>query len=136
MDADGQTLGRFASKVAMLVRGKYKTNFTPHVDCGDNVVVINAEKIILTSLLISSEALEIVFRSVKVETFYFQNHQELYKAILEMYTNQVPIDIVTLNTFLQDNGQLEKIGGTKVLKTVQVSNGWIHVIDDVLVPAE
>jgi len=48
VDADGQTLGRFASKVAMLVRGKYKTNFTPHVDCGDNVVVINADKIILT----------------------------------------------------------------------------------------
>ena len=48
VDADGQTLGRFASKVAMLVRGKYKTNFTPHVDCGDNVVVINAEKINLT----------------------------------------------------------------------------------------
>jgi large subunit ribosomal protein L13 len=48
VDADGQTLGRLASKVAMLVRGKYKTNFTPHVDCGDNVVVINAEKINLT----------------------------------------------------------------------------------------
>ncbi|MGV6846451.1 MAG: 50S ribosomal protein L13 [Lutibacter sp.] len=48
VDADGQTLGRLASKVAMLIRGKYKTNYTPHVDCGDNVVVINAEKINLT----------------------------------------------------------------------------------------
>jgi len=48
VDADGQTLGRLSSKIAMLVRGKYKTNFTPHVDCGDNVIVINAEKIILT----------------------------------------------------------------------------------------
>lgn len=74
-----------------------------------------AEKIILSSLLISSEALEIVFRSVKVETFYFQNHQELYQTIIEMYTNQIPIDIITLNTFLQDNGKLEKIGGIKVL---------------------
>ena len=45
VDADGQTLGRLASKVAMLIRGKYKPNFTPHVDCGDNVVIINAEKI-------------------------------------------------------------------------------------------
>ena len=44
VDADGQTLGRLASKIAMLIRGKYKTNYTPHVDCGDNVVVINAEK--------------------------------------------------------------------------------------------
>ena len=48
VDADGQTLGRLASKVAILLRGKHKTNFTPHVDCGDNVVIINAEKIKLS----------------------------------------------------------------------------------------
>jgi large subunit ribosomal protein L13 len=48
VDAEGQTLGRLASKVAKILRGKYKTNFTPHVDCGDNVVVINAEKINLS----------------------------------------------------------------------------------------
>lgn len=48
VDAEGHNLGRLASKVAMLLRGKYKTNYTPHVDCGDNVVVINAEKINLT----------------------------------------------------------------------------------------
>lgn len=48
VDADGQTLGRLASKVAKLIRGKHKTNFTPHVDCGDNVVVINASKINLS----------------------------------------------------------------------------------------
>lgn len=48
VDADGQTLGRLATKVAKLLRGKYKPSYTPHVDCGDNVVVINAEKINLT----------------------------------------------------------------------------------------
>ncbi len=48
VDADGQNLGRFASEVAKLLRGKHKPNFTPHVDCGDNVIVINAEKINLT----------------------------------------------------------------------------------------
>lgn len=48
VDAEGQTLGRLASKVAKILRGKYKTNFTPHVDCGDNVIVINAEKIDMT----------------------------------------------------------------------------------------
>ena len=48
IDAEGQTLGRMASKVAKLLRGKYKPSFTPHADCGDNVVIINAEKIILT----------------------------------------------------------------------------------------
>lgn len=48
VDAEGETLGRLASKVAKLLRGKHKPNFTPHVDCGDNVVIINAEKINLT----------------------------------------------------------------------------------------
>ena len=48
VDAEGQPLGRLASKVAKLLRGKHKTNFTPHVDCGDNVIVINAEKISLS----------------------------------------------------------------------------------------
>ncbi len=48
VDADGEVLGRLASKVAKLLRGKYKPNFTPHVDCGDNVIIINAEKIHLT----------------------------------------------------------------------------------------
>jgi large subunit ribosomal protein L13 len=48
VDAENQVLGRLSSKVAKLIRGKYKTNFTPHVDCGDNVIVVNAEKIKLT----------------------------------------------------------------------------------------
>lgn len=48
VDAQGQTLGRLASKVAKLIRGKYKPNFTPHVDCGDNVIVINADKVTLS----------------------------------------------------------------------------------------
>jgi len=48
VDAEGQALGRLASKVAKLLRGKHKPNFTPHVDCGDNVIVINAEKITLS----------------------------------------------------------------------------------------
>lgn len=48
IDAEGKILGRFASVVASMLRGKHKTNFTPHVDCGDNVIVINAEKIKLS----------------------------------------------------------------------------------------
>ena len=46
VDAEGQTLGRLCAKVAKLLRGKYKPNFTPHVDCGDNVIVINASKVV------------------------------------------------------------------------------------------
>lgn len=48
VDAADQPLGRMSSIVAKLLRGKYKTNFTPHVDCGDNVIVINAEKVQLS----------------------------------------------------------------------------------------
>ncbi len=48
VDATGQHLGRLGSKVAKLLRGKYKPNYTPHVDCGDNVIIINAEKVVLT----------------------------------------------------------------------------------------
>ena len=48
IDATDQVLGRLATKVAYMLRGKHKPNFTPHVDCGDNVIIINAEKIRLT----------------------------------------------------------------------------------------
>ncbi|MFN8257003.1 MAG: 50S ribosomal protein L13 [Bacteroidales bacterium] len=48
VDAEGEILGRLASKVAKLLRGKYKPGYTPHVDCGDYVIVINAEKVKLT----------------------------------------------------------------------------------------
>ena len=48
VDAEGQTLGRMSSKIAKVLRGKYKTNFTPHADCGDYVIIINAGKIVMT----------------------------------------------------------------------------------------
>ncbi|HLV10080.1 MAG TPA: 50S ribosomal protein L13 [Halanaerobiales bacterium] len=48
IDADGQTLGRLATEIATILRGKHKTTFTPHVDTGDFVIVINAEKVKLT----------------------------------------------------------------------------------------
>ena len=48
VDANGAVLGRLASEVAKIIRGKHKTNYTPHVDCGDNVIVINADKVKLT----------------------------------------------------------------------------------------
>ncbi len=48
IDAADQNLGRLSSEIAYLLRGKHKTNFTPHADCGDNVIVVNAEKVALT----------------------------------------------------------------------------------------
>ena len=48
VDATDQVMGRFCTKVAKLLRGKYKPGYTPHVDCGDNVIIINADKITMT----------------------------------------------------------------------------------------
>ena len=48
IDAEGEVVGRLASIAAQILRGKYKTNYTPHMNCGDNVVIINAEKIRFT----------------------------------------------------------------------------------------
>jgi len=88
-----------------------------------NQIIINkylphnflAEKIILSCLLVNSEAIELTMQILPVEGFYFRNHQEIYRAIIFMYKNEIPLDILTLFTFLQNNGLLKKIGGIKVL---------------------
>lgn len=74
-----------------------------------------AEKMILSCLLISSEAIEMTLQTLPADAFYFKNHQEIYKSIILMYENQIPIDTLTVITFLQDQGLLERIGGVKVL---------------------
>ena len=74
-----------------------------------------AEKIILSCLLINYEAIEITIKTVRIETFYFINHQEIYKAIVEMYKKKLSINVFSVNNFLKETGCLDKIGGTKVL---------------------
>lgn len=74
-----------------------------------------AEKMILSCLLINSEAIEIALQTLSIDAFYFKNHQEIYKSIIFMYQNQVSVDTLTLITFLQDHGLLQKVGGIKVL---------------------
>lgn len=74
-----------------------------------------AEKMILSCLLTNSEAIEITLKTLSIDAFYFKNHQELYRAIAYMHKNKLPIDLLTLITFLQSNGLLQKIGGIKVL---------------------
>ena len=59
INAEGLVLGRLASKISMILRGKHKTTFTPHLDCGDNVVVINAKKVRLTG---SKEKKKVYFK--------------------------------------------------------------------------
>jgi len=74
-----------------------------------------AEKMILSCLIINSEAIEVTIKAISPDVFYFKNHQEIYRSIIFLYKNNIPIDILTLMTFLQDNGLLQKIGGVKVL---------------------
>ena len=74
-----------------------------------------AEQMILSGLLINCEAVEITIQTIPIEAFYFKNHQEIYKAIIFLYQNNLSIDILTVLTFLQDNGLLKQIGGIKVL---------------------
>src|SRR5690606_14172445 len=55
VDAEGEILGRLASQIAKVIRDKHKPEFTPHVDCGDNVIVINADKVKLTGNKLSQK---------------------------------------------------------------------------------
>ena len=74
-----------------------------------------AEKIILSCLLLNSDAVEITLKTVRIETFYFLNHQEIYRAIVQMYRKKLSINVISVNNFLKETGCLSKIGGTKVL---------------------
>ena len=95
----------------------------PKISKTDNLFSINqylphsflAEKIILSCLIINSEAIEITIKNITIDYFYFKNHQQLFKAIILMHKNNQSVDIVTLTTFLQDQGLMRKIGGIKVL---------------------
>ncbi|MEN9510605.1 MAG: ribosomal protein [Bacteroidota bacterium] len=49
VDAEGQVLGRLSSRIALIIRGKHKPGYTPHTDCGDNVIVLNADKVVMTA---------------------------------------------------------------------------------------
>ena len=81
VDAEGLVLGRLASEVAKILRGKNKPNFTPHVDCGDNVIVINAEKVVLTGKKMSDK--QYVRHSGYPGGQRFQNPQDILRKYPE-----------------------------------------------------
>ena len=81
VDAEGLVLGRLASEVAKILRGKNKANFTPHVDCGDNVIVINAEKVVLTGKKMSDK--QYVRHSGYPGGQRFQNPQDILRKYPE-----------------------------------------------------
>jgi large subunit ribosomal protein L13 len=85
VDASGKTLGRLATQIAMRLRGKHKPEFTPHVDCGDHIIVINAEKVAVTGN--KAEGREYTYytgypgglRHVQLGAYREQNPEELIK---------------------------------------------------------
>ena len=63
IDATDQVLGRLASRIALILRGKNKTNYTPHVDCGDNVIILNATKCTFATLVIPEVNVSLLLKS-------------------------------------------------------------------------
>ncbi|MBS3737960.1 50S ribosomal protein L13 [Mesohalobacter halotolerans] len=116
VDAEGQTLGRLSSAVAKILRGKNKPNYTPHVDCGDNVAIINADKIELKGkkwddkVYISHTGYPGGQRT-KTATQIFEKHPErlIEKAIKGMLPkNKLGADLFTnLRVFTGEEHNLE-----------------------------
>ena len=113
VDAKDKTLGRLASRIAQILRGKNKVNFTPHMDMGDFIVVINAEKIVLTG---NKENLKEYWR----HTGYPGGQKVVsYKKMLEEKPDRVIVNAV--KGMLPHN----KLG-RKLLKHLKVYNGSNH----------
>ena len=104
IDAEGQTLGRLSSEIAKILRGKNKPTFTPHVDTGDNVIVINAEKIKVTGK--------------KMDQKIYYNHSDypggMRETTLKEMLEKKPTDVITLAV----KGMLPKgpLGRTMITK--------------------
>ena len=113
VDADGCTLGRLASGVASVLRGKNKPTFTPNVDCGDHVIVINAEKVVLTGK--------------KLDQKIYYNHSDyvggMKETTLREMMNKKPADVITIAV----KGMLPKGPlGRQMLKKLHVYAGPDH----------
>ena len=113
VDAEGQTLGRLAAEVAKVLRGKNKPEFTPHIDTGDNVIVINAEKIKVTGK--------------KMDQKIYYSHSDyvggMKEATLREKMAKKPEDVITLAV----KGMLPKGPlGRQMLKKLHVYAGPEH----------
>ena len=121
VDATDQVLGRLCAKVAKLARGKYKPNFTPHVDCGDNVIIINAEKVVMTGKKMTDH------KYVRYTGYpggqRFSTPAELMAKSFNkhMKPGMHPLYIQVLKGMLPKNRL-----GAKLLKNIYVYNGSEH----------
>ncbi len=113
IDAEGKTLGRLATEVATLLRGKHKPTYTPHVDTGDNVIVINCSKIVLTGNKLDQ-------KTHKYHTGYPGGLKEItYKDFLDKTPDKA--------VYLAIKGMLPKNKlGRKMIKKLRVYSGSEH----------
>ena len=113
VDAEGQTLGRFASEIAKILKGKNKPEYTPHVDCGDYVIVLNCDKVVVTG----NKANQKVYRH---HTGWVGNLKEVsYKDMMAKHPDRVITHAV--------KGMLPKNSlGRKMIKKLKVYTGSEH----------
>ncbi len=116
VDAEGQTLGRFASEVAKILKGKHKPEYTPHVDCGDYVIVLNCGKIKVTG----NKATQKVYRH---HTGWVGNLKEVsYQEMLKKHPDRIITHAV--------KGMLPKNSlGRQMIKKLKVYTGSEHSHD-------
>ncbi len=113
VDADGKTLGRLASEVAKILRGKHKPIYTPHVDTGDHVIVINAEKVRLTGK--------------KLDQKMYRRHSQYPGGLKEIPYRQLMEKRPTEAVYKAVKGMLPKNSlGRKMLKKLRVYAGPDH----------
>lgn len=113
VDAEGMTLGRLASQVAAILRGKNKPTFTPNVDCGDHVIIVNSDKVVLTGKKLEKK--EYIYHTGYVGGL----KRTQYKKMMEEKSDVVVYQAV--------KGMLPKTPlGNKMLKKLRVYKGAEH----------
>ena len=112
VDATDQHVGRMGSKVAKLLRGKYKPDFTPHVDCGDNVIIINADKVILTGnkwtdrIYLSHTGYPGGQRETTPEKLFKKSSERLFRKVVKgMLPKNRLGDKIISNMYVYDGGE-------------------------------
>ena len=113
VDAEGQTLGRLATKVAAVLRGKHKPTFTPNVDTGDFVIVINSDKVVLTGK--------------KLEDKYYRYHTGYIGGLKEIPYKKLMAEKSDLAVYEAVKGMLPKNSlGRAMIKKLRVYKGADH----------
>ena len=113
IDAEGVVLGRLATKVAAVLRGKHKPTFTPNVDCGDFVIVINTDKVVLTGK--------------KLEDKFYRYHTGYIGGLKEVAYKKMMAEKSDLAVYEAVKGMLPKNSlGRQMLKKLKVYKGAEH----------